>query len=83
MDRNLFNINQLYSKSKIASTAITDFQYADYCAVCAHSVEEFQVTLDRFCEAYKCLDSLPIPQKPKYFTSPLQINLLLLHLLQW
>ena len=54
-DGELFNIRRLRAKTKVKPTSIVDLQYADDCAIAAHTGADLQNTLDAFSEAYKLL----------------------------
>ena len=55
-DGRLFNLSRLKAKTKVTKTAVIDLQYADDCAILAHSAKTFQTSLDLFKEAYQSLD---------------------------
>ena len=52
-DGELFNMRRLKAKTKVKATSIVDLQYADECAIAAHTEVDLQNTLDAFSEAYK------------------------------
>ena len=45
----------LKANTKVMKTAVIDLQYADDCAILAHSAGEFQTSLHLFTEAYQSL----------------------------
>ena len=55
LDGRLFNLSCLKAKTKVMKTAVIDLQYADDCAILAHSAEELQTCLDLITEAYQSL----------------------------
>ncbi|KAL7404828.1 hypothetical protein ABVT39_019559 [Epinephelus coioides] len=54
-DGKLFNLNRFKAKSKVLHTSIMELQYADDCAVVAHTEEDLQTTLNAFTRAYRLL----------------------------
>ena len=46
---------RLKVKTKVKATSIIDLQYADDCAIAAHTGADLQNTLDAFSQAYKLL----------------------------
>ena len=54
-DGELFHMRRLQAKTKVKATSIVDLQYADECAIAAHTEADLQNTLDAFSEAYKLL----------------------------
>ena len=54
-DGELFKMRRLKTKTKVKATSIVDLQYADDCAIAAHTEADLQNTLDAFSEAYKVL----------------------------
>ena len=70
LDRRLFNLSRLKAKTKVMKTAVIDLQYADDCAILAHSAEELQTSLDLFTEAYQSLGvSINIRKKNQGYPS--------------
>ena len=55
LDGRLVNLSHLKAKTKVMKIAIIDLQYADDCAIFAHSTEELQTRLSLFAEAYQSL----------------------------
>ena len=55
-DGMLFNLSRLKAKTKVVKTAVINLQYADDCAILAHSAKTFQTSLGLFKEAYQSLD---------------------------
>ena len=54
-DGELFNMRRLKAKTKVKATSIVYLQYADDCAIAAHTGADQQNTLDAFSQAYKVL----------------------------
>ena len=54
-DGELFNMRRLKAKTKVKATSIVELQYADECAIAAHTEADLKNTLDAFSEAYKLL----------------------------
>ena len=48
-------MGRLKEKTKVKATSIVDLQYADGCAIAAHTGADLQNTLDAFSQAYKLL----------------------------
>ena len=48
----MFNMRRLKAKTKAKATSIVYLQYADDCAIAAHTEADLQNTLDAFSEAY-------------------------------
>ena len=55
-DGMLFNLSRLQAKTKVVKTAVINLQYADDCAILAHSAKTFQTSLGLFKEAYQSQD---------------------------
>lgn len=70
MARNLFNISQFCSKSRIINPSITDLQYVDDYAMCAHLIEEILVIHDWFCEVYEMFGLTANFKKTKILCQP-------------
>ena len=47
-DGELLNMRRLKAKTKVKATSIVDLQYADDCAIAAHTGTDLQNTLDAF-----------------------------------
>ena len=71
-DGELFNIRRLKAKTKVKSTSIVELQYADDCAIAAHTEADLQNTLDALCEAYKPLGITVNVTKTKVIFQPAQ-----------
>ena len=71
-DGELFDIRRLRAKTKVKSTSIVDLQYADDCAIAAHTEADLQNTLDAFSEAYKRLGLTVNVTKTKVIFQPAQ-----------
>ena len=54
-DGELFNMRHLKAKTKVKAKSIVDLQYADDCAIAAHTGADLQNTLYAFSQAYKLL----------------------------
>ena len=54
-DGELFNMRRLKAKTKVKAKSIVDLQYADYCAIAAHTEADLHYTIDAFSEAYTLL----------------------------
>ena len=52
-DRSLFDLSKLKAKSKVSCTSFRELQYADDCALVAHSATELQEILNVMCHYYK------------------------------
>ena len=48
-------MRRLKAKTKVKATSIVDLQYADDCAIAAHTEADLQNTLGAFSEAYALL----------------------------
>ena len=70
--RELFNMRHLKAKTKVKAISIVDLQYADDCAIAAHTEAELQNTLDAFSEAYKLLGLTVNVTKTKVIFLPAQ-----------
>lgn len=55
MEGKLFNLNCLLSKTQTIIKSVMELQHADNCALCTHSEEDFQKTVDILSEAYNQL----------------------------
>ena len=71
-DGELFNMRRLKAKTKVKATYIVDLQYADDCAIAAHTEADLQDTLDAFSEAYKLLGLTVNVTKTKVLFQPAQ-----------
>ena len=71
-DGELFNMRRLKAKTKVKATSIVDLQYADDCAIAAHTEADLQNTLDAFSEAYKLLGLTVNVTKTKVLFQPAQ-----------
>ena len=71
-DEELFNMRRLKAKTKVTATSIVDLQYADDCAIAAHTEADLQNTLDAFSEAYKLLGLTVNVTKTKVIFQPAQ-----------
>ena len=69
-DGELFNMRRLKAKTKVKATSIVDLQYADDCAIAAHTEADLQNTLDAFSEAYKLLGLTVNVTKTKVLFQP-------------
>ena len=58
-------------KTKVKATSIVDLQYADDCAIAAHTGVDLQNTLDAFSQAYKLLGLTVNVTKTKVIFQPL------------
>ena len=68
----LFNIRRLKAKTKVKATSIVDLQYADDCAIAAHTGADLQNTLDAFSQAYQLLGLTVNATKTKVLFQPAQ-----------
>ena len=59
LDGKLFNLSHLKTKTKLTKTAAIYLQYADDCAILAHTAEDLQTSIDLLTEAFQSL-GLPI-----------------------
>ena len=71
-DGELFNIRRLKAKTKVKLTYIVELQYADDCAIAAHTEADLQNTIDAFSEAYKLLGITVNVTKTKVIFQPAQ-----------
>ena len=71
-DGELFNMRRLKAKTKVKATSIVDLQYADDCAIAAHTGADLQNTLDAFSQAYKLLGLTVNVIKTKVIFQPAQ-----------
>ena len=71
-DGELFNMRRLKAKTKVKATSMVDLQYADDCAIAAHTEADLQNTLDAFSEAYKLLGLTVNVTKTKVLFQPAQ-----------
>ena len=71
-DGELFKMRRLKAKTKVKATSIVDLQYADDCAIAAHTEADLQNTLDAFSEAYKLLGLTVNVTKTKVLFQPAQ-----------
>ena len=73
-DGELFNMRRLKAKTKVKATSIVtvDLQYADDCAIAAHTEADLQNTLDAFSEAYQLLGPTVNVTKTKVLFQPAQ-----------
>ena len=71
-DGELFNMRRLKAKTKVKATSIVDLQYADDCAIAAHTGADLQNTLDAFSQAYKLLGLTVNVTKTKVIFQPAQ-----------
>ena len=71
-DGELFNMRRLKAKTKVKATSIVDLQYADDCAIAAHTEADLQNTLDAFSEAYQLLGLTVNVTKTKVIFQPAQ-----------
>ena len=71
-DGELFNMRRLKAKTKVKATSIVDLQYADDCAIAAHTEADLQNTLDAFSEAYQLLGITVNVTKTKVLFQPAQ-----------
>ena len=55
LDKRLFNLSRLKAKTKVTKTVVIDVQYADDCAILAHTAEEPPSRLNLLTETYQCL----------------------------
>ena len=69
-DGELFNMRRLKAKTKVKATSIVDLQYADDCAIAAHTGADLQNTLDAFSQAYKLLGLTVNVTKTKVLFQP-------------
>ena len=72
-DGELFNMRRLKAKTKVKATSIVDLQYADDCAIAAHTEADLQNTIDAFSEAYKLLGLTVNVKKTKVLFQPAQL----------
>ena len=68
----LFNMRRLKAKTKVKATSIVYLQYADDCAIAAHTEADLQNTLDAFSEAYQLLGLTVNVTKTKVLFQPAQ-----------
>ena len=71
-DGELFNMRRLKAKTKVKATSIVDLQYADDCAIAAHTGTDLQNTIDAFSQAYKLLGLTVNVTKTKVIFQPAQ-----------
>ena len=71
-DGELFNMRRLQAKTKVKATSIVDLQYANNCAIAAHTGADLQNTLDAFSQAYKLLGLTVNVTKTKVLFQPAQ-----------
>ena len=71
-DGELFNMRRLKAKTEVKATSIVDLQYADGCAIAAHTGADLQNTLDAFSQAYKLLGITVNVTKTKVLFQPAQ-----------
>ena len=69
-DGELFNMRRLKAKTKVKATSIVDLQYADDCAITAHTGADLQNTLDAFSQTYKLLGLTVNVTKTKVLFQP-------------
>ena len=65
-------MRRLKAKTKVKATSIVDLQYADDCAIAAHTGADLQNTLDAFSQAYKLLGLTVNVTKTKVIFQPAQ-----------
>ena len=65
-------MRRLKAKTKVKATSIVDLQYADDCAIAAHTGADLQNTLDAFSQAYKPLGLTVNVTKTKVLFQPSQ-----------
>ena len=65
-------MRRLKAKTKVKATSIVDLQYADDCAIAAHTEADLQNTLDAFSEAYTLLSLTVNVTKTKVIFQPAQ-----------
>ena len=70
LDGRLFNLSRIKAKTKAMKTAVIDIQYADNCAIFAHSAEELQTSLDLLTENYQSLGLSNNIKKTKVIHQP-------------
>ena len=68
-DGELFNMRPHRAKTKVKATSIVDLQYADDCAIAAHTRAVLQNTLDAFSETYTLLGITVNVTKTKLFSN--------------
>ena len=71
-DGELFNMRRLNAKTKVKATSFVDLQYADDCAIAAHTEADLQNTIDALSEAYKLLGLTVNVTKTKVIFQPAQ-----------
>ena len=71
-DGELLNMRRLKAKTKVKATSIVDLQYADDCAIAAHTGADLQNSLDAFSQAYKLLGLTVNVTKTKVLFQPAQ-----------
>ena len=72
-DGELFNMLRLKAETKVKSTSIVDLQYADDCAIAAHTEADLQNNLDAFSEAHRLLGLTVSVTKTKVLFQPAQL----------
>ena len=67
-------MRRLKAKTKVKATSIVDLQYADDCAIAAHTGADLQNNLDAFSQAYKLLGLTVNVTKTSYFPTSSTTN---------
>jgi hypothetical protein len=70
LDGNLFNLRRLQAPTKVTVIQLLDLQYADDCALVAHSPESLQRVLNVFSEAYSSVGLRINANKTKILAQP-------------
>ena len=55
LDGSVFNLDRLKARTKVSRDLITELQYADDCALVAHTPEDLQASLTALCNIYNAL----------------------------
>ena len=55
LDGSVFNLARLKARTKVAGDSVTELQYADDCALVAHSPEDLQLSITALCNIYSAM----------------------------
>ena len=55
LDGSVFNLERLKARTKVSTDSIAELQYADDCALVAHTPEDLRMSLSALCDIYKSM----------------------------